>query len=410
MRILFVCRGFEKSSVIAQPWRHSYEIAKYLISEEHEIAIITDAPSTFSPKETTTCGISTYVLPKSRGLPFLFSILNPREVRNVIKKFSPTAIYWDGTPLIGNYIRRLKNIKIPLIVHISTSIYNFKELRFAINDFYWSPTYLLFLMMSNPLLSPFVLLLNQETINMITVPNLAIKNRLVQRGVTKSKIKVLPAFMSCPAGEMFFGRDMEAMTNVREELEVHTEDFLITYFGPPHTYRGTDTLIHAVAKLRSKLPKLKLLMLLRQGSEEEDYFERKLKQIAQRLELHNHVKFISRLLSEQDLKTFLQISDAIALPFKFIFNEPPLSILETMAMGKPLITTWVSGLPELIGNDRGVLVEPRNADRLADSIHYLVNNPEDANSLGKRAKEYVSKLPLWGDVSEYVLNLCNSIT
>ena len=217
------------------------------------------------------------------------------------------------------------------------------------------------------------------------------------------------------SGELIFEQSLHDLNmnacehNPREELELESDDFLITYFGPPPTYRGTDTLIHAKAILRSKLPKLKLLMLLRQRSRKEDIFERRLKHLSKKFGIEEDVKFLSGFLSKQDLEKILRTSDAIALPFKFIFHEPVLSILEAMSMGKPVITTRISGSSDLLSNDRGMLVEPGNSHQLADAIYYIAKNPEYARSLGRNAKEYSLTLPNWSEFSDYVINLLNSI-
>ncbi len=121
--------------------------------------------------------------------------------------------------------------------------------------------------------------------------------------------------------------------------------------------------------------------------------------------LDDMVKFTQGLLAKEDLITLIQTSNAIALPFKFLLNEPPLSVLETMALSKPLVTTRVSGLPELIGSDRGLLIEPGNAEELAKAIYYVAKNPEEADAIGKRAAEYISKLPDWSKLAKYLLAL-----
>ncbi|MEQ6122335.1 glycosyltransferase family 4 protein [Reichenbachiella sp. MALMAid0571] len=46
----------------------------------------------------------------------------------------------------------------------------------------------------------------------------------------------------------------------------------------------------------------------------------------------------------------------------------PLTILEAMRSGNAIITTNIDSLPEIIGLDNGILVEPRNAISLADAI------------------------------------------
>lgn len=71
----------------------------------------------------------------------------------------------------------------------------------------------------------------------------------------------------------------------------------------------------------------------------------------------------------------------------------PLSVLETMALGKPVIGTRVGGVPEMIEHDRtGLLVPPSDEEALADAIQQLLTDPTRAAQLGKAARQHVKEL------------------
>jgi glycosyltransferase involved in cell wall biosynthesis len=68
----------------------------------------------------------------------------------------------------------------------------------------------------------------------------------------------------------------------------------------------------------------------------------------------------------------------------------PLSILETMAMGKPVIATAVGGIPEIVDSGvTGYLHQHGDSKGLAASIIALVEDPERARLIGRRACEHV---------------------
>lgn len=59
-------------------------------------------------------------------------------------------------------------------------------------------------------------------------------------------------------------------------------------------------------------------------------------------------------------------------------------------MTMPVITTAISGIPELvIHNETGILVPPQNADELADALIYIHENPETARKLGEKGRQHV---------------------
>ncbi len=66
----------------------------------------------------------------------------------------------------------------------------------------------------------------------------------------------------------------------------------------------------------------------------------------------------------------------------------PVALMEAMALGVPVVSTTVSGIPELIRDgDSGFLVPPHKPDRLADSIERLLSDPELAQQFATRARE-----------------------
>jgi glycosyltransferase involved in cell wall biosynthesis len=70
----------------------------------------------------------------------------------------------------------------------------------------------------------------------------------------------------------------------------------------------------------------------------------------------------------------------------------PLSILESMALQKPVVATSVGGIPEIVIPDvNGYLHDHEDSTGLASSIISLIENPAHCEQLGKEAKEYVRK-------------------
>lgn len=70
----------------------------------------------------------------------------------------------------------------------------------------------------------------------------------------------------------------------------------------------------------------------------------------------------------------------------------PLTILEAMSSGLPIVATNVGGTSELIKhNERGLLVEVDNEAQLAKAILNLVGNPKRAERLGQNARAFVKR-------------------
>lgn len=68
----------------------------------------------------------------------------------------------------------------------------------------------------------------------------------------------------------------------------------------------------------------------------------------------------------------------------------PVALMETMAMGLPIISTNHSGIPELIENGvTGFLVPERDVDALAEKLNYLVENPQVWEKMGRAGRAFV---------------------
>ncbi len=68
----------------------------------------------------------------------------------------------------------------------------------------------------------------------------------------------------------------------------------------------------------------------------------------------------------------------------------PVILIESLATGLPVVTTWHSGIPELVQDKKsGFLVPEKDVERLADRIKYLIEHPEIRSVLALSGRKYV---------------------
>jgi glycosyltransferase involved in cell wall biosynthesis len=108
--------------------------------------------------------------------------------------------------------------------------------------------------------------------------------------------------------------------------------------------------------------------------------------------LENIVKYIGWVEKETKID-YLNKSDVYILPS---YNEGlPISILEAMSYNLPIIATKVGGIPEIVDDKNGVLIEPGNKNQLKNAILKALNNFEEFKKYGiesgKRAKKHLPK-------------------
>jgi glycosyltransferase involved in cell wall biosynthesis len=90
----------------------------------------------------------------------------------------------------------------------------------------------------------------------------------------------------------------------------------------------------------------------------------------------------------KDVSELLQLMDIFVL--SSTSEGLPLSVIEAMASAKPVVSTSVGGLPEIVVPDRtGFLVEAKNAGMLAEKITILLENEVLRKQMGGAGRKLV---------------------
>ena len=105
-----------------------------------------------------------------------------------------------------------------------------------------------------------------------------------------------------------------------------------------------------------------------------------MKEKAKNLQLINKVSFTG-LMEGQKLADELSSGDFLVLSSNY--ENMPVVILEALASGLPVVSTNVGGIKEMIDDTKGILVEPRNQEALAEAMIKMIETHKnyDANYL-----------------------------
>lgn len=109
-----------------------------------------------------------------------------------------------------------------------------------------------------------------------------------------------------------------------------------------------------------------------------------------------HIIYLKGAVTQEELREIYQQATLFALPCQVIENGDrdgiPNVLVEAMAMQLPVISSNISGIPELIEDaNNGLLVPEKDVDALSNAIKTLLNNPEMRLRLGKAARERVCR-------------------
>lgn len=140
-------------------------------------------------------------------------------------------------------------------------------------------------------------------------------------------------------------------------------------------------LIEAMAIVRRTVENAQLL-IVGDGPERD-----KLVQLAHQRGIAEAIHFLG---TRTDIPELLSAMDVFVLTSQMEAN--PVSILEAMAAGKPVVAPRVGSIPEsVLDGETGYLTEPGNADQVADRLTQLFQHGDRALSMGQRGRKMVEE-------------------
>jgi len=152
--------------------------------------------------------------------------------------------------------------------------------------------------------------------------------------------------------------------NIRQNFGIKYEDVVILFVGYLDEFKGIYELINAFNIIHSENRKVKLMMI--GAGPKKDH----LLKILTEMNIENEVIFTGRV-EPQKIHKYYQAADIFVLPS---YTEGlPVSVLEAMACGLPIVATDVGGIPEIITDGfNGFLIPPMNEKELCKKLRVLI--------------------------------------
>jgi glycosyltransferase involved in cell wall biosynthesis len=152
---------------------------------------------------------------------------------------------------------------------------------------------------------------------------------------------------------------------------------VLTHIGRFAFQKNHALLVEAFAQVRSDAP---LYLLLVGGGE----LENTVRDQVAALGLQERVRFLG---VRADVADILRASDVFVLSSRWEGN--PMSVMEAMAAGLPVVSTAVGGVPELVREGvTGLLVPSEDAGALAQAMQALVDDPVRRQAMGAAARQH----------------------
>lgn len=393
MKVCIVCYGLREHNIRLQPWRYISEIARVILNKNLDVTIITDG---FSERHYIN-GIPTIHISKLRKFPFQSN----KELVSLMKSEQPDLILWSVSALDYLYLNLFKQIDAPIIGMFTGPIYRLSDItRIGAGEILKNIKFLSAHIIYASLPAFFIRgVVNSPQCSKIFVMSRKNKEIISKMGGNQNKIIHIPVGI-----DEYDLETSDEYNSIIRKYALDESSFNILYFGSPLTIRGVDSLLKAFSKVINEYSHVKLLILSRCRDNELSHEELETQNLILRLGIENNVRVVSGFLDREEVKKFISFSDLIALPFKIVPSDVPISILESMALGKTVISTAVDGIPELLEDGRGFVVKPNDEEDLAEKIIFSIQNQDMTRNIGKKAASYMQAYPSWHDVSESVIS------
>ena len=156
----------------------------------------------------------------------------------------------------------------------------------------------------------------------------------------------------------------------------------ILFVGSLIRRKGVDTLIHAMPQVLAVHPGQRLV-IIGEGPE-----EAALRSLSANLGIDGEVDFLG-FQSQKSVRAWMQRAELFVLPSRE--EGQGVVLLEALACGTPVVASQVGGIPEVIIEGIGVLVEPDNAPLLAQEIIGLLSDAAWRQQCSRAGRRYVEE-------------------
>jgi glycosyltransferase involved in cell wall biosynthesis len=169
------------------------------------------------------------------------------------------------------------------------------------------------------------------------------------------------------------------LNSIDENAPVPLRPFYL-FVGVRNGYKNFDSLLFALSRTISKYPEIVLCVV---GSPFNRIEQTKIAE----MKLENHIEHFG-YANDAHLAKLYQSCVAFVYPsFYEGFGLPP---LEAMACRAPVIASYASSIPEVVG-DAGLLFNPNSIQDLTDRLLFLIENPSEREILIARGLEQAEK-------------------
>ncbi|OUW19766.1 MAG: hypothetical protein CBD18_00330 [Opitutales bacterium TMED158] len=205
----------------------------------------------------------------------------------------------------------------------------------------------------------------------VVSPSRSVRDNLRQRGLKR------PAVLMSNGIDRIEMRSPEAIRDFRHSMGI--DGFAFIYIGRVSPEKSLEIVLRSFGRVVRRHPKVKFVLVGNGPADEA--VDRQIEELG----LTGSVIRTGRIERDTLMReNYPLLGDAFVTASKT--ENQPVSLLEAMAFGLPMIGPRAKGIPELVrdGED-GIIFEPDDVDALARSMERLIDEPELRESMSAAA-------------------------
>jgi glycosyltransferase involved in cell wall biosynthesis len=353
-------------SDIVYPFRGGLERVLLRQAEEitkmrHKVIILTSAEKNRSDVEIIN-SIKIYRLP-SINIPFGFRVAIPKKknIKKILLKEKIDLVHCH-TPFILGYqsLKIARSLKKPYILTLNAHPPKHYTIHSRICNNRYFNRYIL------KLIIRFC-----NNVDQIIVPSYELKNYLL-----KNKVITNIEVISNPIDLRQFNKSNFNKQFIKK-YNLENQRIILT-IGRLMKDKNQKVIIEALPLIKKKIPNIKLIII------GEGYLKSKLIKLIKKRDCRKEVLFFNKIPNSKISRAFFSCNIFILPSF---FEAQPLTLLEAMACGKPVIVSnEIISASELVKDGiNGFLFNPNSEKELAENIINLLNNEKLQNKMGKES-------------------------
>jgi len=189
-------------------------------------------------------------------------------------------------------------------------------------------------------------------------------------------------------GRIFLKRPLDVeVDNLRQKLGLINESPKLLFVGSLYPYKGVDTFLESLhyisspvtaivgGKFKSSIEKNNLLRRTNASS------------------LGRHKLIFTGWLTDRELLCLYHLADIFVYPTRG--DTLPLTILEAMASGLPVVSTEVGGIPFQLAHGAGFVTKPDEPGAIAELTRRLIEDRDLCIQMGRCARKRVEDIFNW---------------